>query len=794
MAGIGDVGILFKIKADSDQAEREFKKFKKELDDIDERGKDPLQRLASQAGLTAAQFSGLQTAVLGATAIIGTISVAAVAAAAAIFRLTVDASEYGSAILEASQKTGLSTEAISALKIAADQSGSSLEAVTAGIARFAKNYTGTSQDLQTELGKVFQQIADAKPGFEQLQLAQEKFGRSGANLIPIIQSFKGNLPDLIDQMKRLGLTMTQDAAEKADQFGDQLDTLKAQSAALGRQFATELMPLMTQAMAQISASMAANQGQAQKWGQVLVNAAKGVGVVYKAFEISVLASLNAVTLGFSSTSNVVVAKSAIMTTAIYALLGPLGMLAALGQMLGGATGGVSSGVDSTVNSILDQMQAAGGLNIPKVSGGGRGGGGGGGGSDPAADAEKRRREAVEAAQKIVDDTLAIYKVGYEEREAALEAFLQRGEILEIEKIRDVARIRLEALMDEKRLTEGLLSNSNITLNEKERAEILQKIKILTIQIRVEKLKGGTEINAQVKKEIADAEKQLEIERERLETERKRRNERNKAASNSLLDKEKAEIDRLAAEKKNSQRLGGGGTQWEELFKFLQGNNQFKDNSALIAGIEVMRSAFEGLAQAIGQVVQAWVLYGSAGASVRQVTAQILASIAQQAAVKAIFELAEGFAALARAFFGDPKAGAEAAMHFKSAATYGIVAGVAAVAGRGVAGNSFNQTAGSAGSGGVGAGNGASQQNNFTTRFNGFGNAMGEQIQRQTQVLAALEETNNRLAKRIDGMSPEQVVVLGANGASRAIVGALHSEYSDNPASVDGTMRNLGFAR
>lgn len=789
MAGLGnDIGVLFKIKADSSDATRDIARVKNEVQGLGVAGAGAGTGLAALAN----------PAAIAATAV-AAVGTAAIAAAAAIFRLTVDASEYGSAILEASQKTGLSTEAISALKVAADQSGSSLEAVTAGIARFAKNYTGTSQDLQTELGKVFQQIADAKPGFEQLQLAQEKFGRSGANLIPIIQSFKGNLPDLIDQMKRLGLTMTQDAAEKADQFGDQLDTLKAQSAALGRQFATELMPLMTQAMAQISASMAANQGQAQKWGQVLVNAAKGVGVVYKAFEISVLASLNAVTLGFSSTSNVVVAKSAIMTTAIYALLGPLGMLAALGQMLGGATGGVSSGVDSTVNSILDQMQAAGGLNIPKVSGGGRGGGGGGGGggSDPAADAEKRRREAVEAAQKIVDDTLAIYKVGYEEREAALEAFLQRGEILEIEKIRDVARIRLEALMDEKRLTEGLLANSSITLNEKERADILQKIKILTIQIRVEKLKGGTEINAQVKKEIADAEKQLEIERERLETERKRQNEIKKRIANDEAE------DRLKRKRELEERTGNAGIQGGFAGGIgtaigimtdvtLKARDKMAAATNSIAASwtnlkDVVKGSIDSFVAGIGSIIQNLILMGDTGPNaMRKLTAGILAGVAAQAAILAIFEVAKGFAAL----FFNP---AEAAAHFKAAALFGIVAAGTGIAGRKIAGNAFNETASSAGSGG-GVGNGASQQNNFTTRFNGFGNAMGEQVARQTQVLAALEETNNRLAKRIDGMSPEQVVVLGANGASRAIVGALHNEYSDNPASVDGTMRNLGFAR
>lgn len=106
-----------------------------------------------------------------------------------LYDITKKAAEFGSEIYDASQKTGLGAEAISSLKAAADQSGSSLEAVTKGVARFAKQYEGTNADLREELGKTFKQIAEAKPGFEQLTLAQQKFGKSGADLIPMINSF-----------------------------------------------------------------------------------------------------------------------------------------------------------------------------------------------------------------------------------------------------------------------------------------------------------------------------------------------------------------------------------------------------------------------------------------------------------------------------------------------------------------------------------------------------------------------------------------------------------------------------
>lgn len=111
------------------------------------------------------------------------------------------------------------------------------------------------------------------------------------------------------------------------------------------------------------------------------------------------------------------------------------------------------------------------------------------------------------------------------------------------------------------------------------------------------------------------------------------------------------------------------------------------------GLDAMAEAFSTLGQAVGQAVHAFVLFGSAGTSVRKVTAQVLASVAQMAAVKAVFELAEGFAALALAFFGIPNAGPSASAHFAAAAVYASIAGVAALAGRAVAGNSFNNDGG-----------------------------------------------------------------------------------------------------
>lgn len=114
---------------------------------------------------------------------------------------------------------------------------------------------------------------------------------------------------------------------------------------------------------------------------------------------------------------------------------------------------------------------------------------------------------------------------------------------------------------------------------------------------------------------------------------------------------------------------------------------------------IVGGALSSVSSGLQNMITAMILTGEAGPQAfKKLAAGVIASVAAQSAIKAIFELAEGFAALARSFFGDPRAGAEAAMHFKAAAIYGIIAGVAGAAGAALSGGG----AGEANSGAQGA--------------------------------------------------------------------------------------------
>ena len=105
-----------------------------------------------------------------------------------------------------------------------------------------------------------------------------------------------------------------------------------------------------------------------------------------------------------------------------------------------------------------------------------------------------------------------------------------------------------------------------------------------------------------------------------------------------------------------------------------------------------KAAFGDFAQGIGSTVQQFVLLGNTGPhALRKVTAQTLASLSSEASVKALMALADGFVHL----FTNP---AQSAADFTAAAIYGGIAGVAAVAGRAVAGNIFKDEQNGTGAG------------------------------------------------------------------------------------------------
>ncbi len=302
--GESTAGLLFRISA-KDDASEEIKKIRKVVDSetaaIRDSNKNVFSSLGTSAGLSTAQIGSLSTALPLAGAAITAIAGVATGAAAGLFNLAQNASEFGSQIFDISKKTGLGAETISTLNFAAKQAGTSIESVSTSLTLFEKNIGKAAdggkqatetmkrlgidpqaaiKDLDGALAQVFKRISELRPGVEQTTAATNAFGRSGAELIPLIQDVGGNFDEFKKRAKELGVVLTDEDARAADEFGDTLDKLKSQAEGVAFQFAKGFMPQLTAAMATVSSSFSNNQSVVQAWGREVGNTITGLVTVF----------------------------------------------------------------------------------------------------------------------------------------------------------------------------------------------------------------------------------------------------------------------------------------------------------------------------------------------------------------------------------------------------------------------------------------------------------------------------------------------------------------------------------
>jgi hypothetical protein len=161
-------------------------------------------------------------------------------------------------------KTGLSTEALSQYAHVAELSGTSVESFGKGINKMQRSIVDASNGLVTQqrafdrLGisvkelsslspdKQFETIAAAISNLESATLrtatAQEIFGRAGADLLPVIANGAKGIQELREEADRFGLTISQDFADNAAQFNDNLERMGKLAAGAGNQFTAALLP------------------------------------------------------------------------------------------------------------------------------------------------------------------------------------------------------------------------------------------------------------------------------------------------------------------------------------------------------------------------------------------------------------------------------------------------------------------------------------------------------------------------------------------------------------------------
>jgi hypothetical protein len=222
-------------------------------------------------------FGGMAERMSSKTKAIGTaFTVAGGAIIGALGGMIYKVSETGEELSKLSKQTGISVENLSSLRIAAETNETSLEGIATGMKKLSINMVAADQkgsamaitfdalgiktrdangqmrsmdDVMLDVADVFMGMAD---GAEKDTLAIKLFGKSGLDLIPMLNTGSAAIKAQMEQAKKLGLVMTKEAAEGADNFGDSVATLK-----LGLQGATEhlvgsLMPTLSSLVEKIT--------------------------------------------------------------------------------------------------------------------------------------------------------------------------------------------------------------------------------------------------------------------------------------------------------------------------------------------------------------------------------------------------------------------------------------------------------------------------------------------------------------------------------------------------------------
>lgn len=150
-----------------------------------------------------------------------------------------NAIDAADAMNDLSKRTGISVERLGAWKLITEQTGTSLESLAVALGRGSKYMVEhgdnlrklginakTSEELVLQLSGVISRLPADDP--RRVALAMEVLGKSAGDLLPLLAEGEAGLRRMRERGEELN-PITQEMADKADKFNDQLAELKIQA-------------------------------------------------------------------------------------------------------------------------------------------------------------------------------------------------------------------------------------------------------------------------------------------------------------------------------------------------------------------------------------------------------------------------------------------------------------------------------------------------------------------------------------------------------------------------------------
>jgi hypothetical protein len=227
-----------------------------------------LDKIAKSTGNIDSSMGKLGSVLKGAFA--GAVAIGAVTSLGSAFKKS---SASMDEMVKSAQKVGVATESLSRLKYVADQSGVSFDGLQTGLKKLNKNLadveTGTTSAAKAlrslgvnggdspedSLSKIAEAFASVPDSAQKTALAMDIFGKSGADLIPILNAGADGIKNLSDRAERLGLVIDENTAKAAEKFNDSISDIDAGLGAIAKKITAGAMPAFSQLASTIADSI-----------------------------------------------------------------------------------------------------------------------------------------------------------------------------------------------------------------------------------------------------------------------------------------------------------------------------------------------------------------------------------------------------------------------------------------------------------------------------------------------------------------------------------------------------------
>ena len=217
----------------------------------------------------------------------------------ALLALAVTTANAGDEMQKMALRTGLTAQALSEFKFAAEISGTTIETFEKGMKTLSKRISDARFGLQSyvrifeelniefqdsegnlrEVDDVFLDIVDSinrlSTDTEKAALAQELLGRAGTQLLPLIKAGRDGIEELREEAVKLGITFSDIEAEQSAEFIDAMTRSKGAVLGLWRGIGNQLIPIFTPLLDRLTSAITESEA--------LASAIEGIGEATKKF-------------------------------------------------------------------------------------------------------------------------------------------------------------------------------------------------------------------------------------------------------------------------------------------------------------------------------------------------------------------------------------------------------------------------------------------------------------------------------------------------------------------------------